>query len=166
MRAQLESTRAQLRSSARAVESLTRQNEDAKEVRERLRLELQSAGTTLTRKERMLEETLARARAAESSVRSLEEEKKAHYADCTKRLKNLETRVKEAEERRGKAESEYAALRTGSASLTEGWKRELKQLRKDQAALRLDAEKVRNEVRSRQAAGKTMHFVSLGKRLT
>lgn len=127
--------------------------EDLKEARERLRIESQGVATTLARKERMLEETLARARAAESTSRTLEEEKKTHNTECASKIKELEHRVREAEERKNKAESEYAALRSATSALTDGWKREMKALRKDQSTLRLSGEKDCNEARSRQTAG-------------
>lgn len=157
-RTQLDSTKSQLRASARAVEALTRQVEDHKESRERQRLEAQNLSSTLARRERMLEETLARARAAEASSRSLEEEKKSHTAECSKRIRELEQRVKEAEERRAKAESEYGAMRSATASLTDGWKRELRTVKKEQAAIRLMAEKDTNAARSRQASSEAAHF--------
>lgn len=152
-RTQLEHTRTQLRASARAVESLTRQIEDLKEGKERSRLELQGMSTTLSRRERMLEETLARARTAESSLKALEEEKKAHYSECTKKMKDLESRCREAEERRAKAESEYQALKSASSSLTGGFAKEIKQLKKELHSARLKSEQDSNEGRQRQQSG-------------
>lgn len=152
-RAQLNSTRMQLRATARAVESLTRQLEDLKEGKERQRIEIQGLQTTLTRRERMLDETLARARAAESSAKNLEEEKKAHNADCAKRIKELEGRCREAEERRAKADSEYQAMKGATVALTDSWKRDVKGLKKEQMALKLASERDANSARSRQAAG-------------
>lgn len=152
-RAQLESTRTQLRASARAVESLTRAIEDLKEGKERSRLELQAMSTTLSRRERMLEETLSRARSAESSNRSLEDEKKLHYGECTKKIKDLELRCREAEERRGKAESEYQALRSAAAGLGDGFKKEIKMLKKELNTARLKGEQERNDAKTRQQSG-------------
>lgn len=149
-RTQLEHTRTQLRASARAVESLTRQIEDLKEGKERSRLELQGMSTTLTRRERMLEETLARARAAESSAKSLEEEKKLHYGECSKRLKELENRCREAEERRAKAESEYNALKSSTSSLYGGFAKEVNALKKELKNAKLKNEQDRNDSRTRQ----------------
>ena len=152
-RAQLDSTKSQLRASARAVESLTRQLEDLKESRERQRMELSTVQTTLTRRERMLEDTLARARAAEASLKVSEDDKKVHNAECSRRTRDLEGRCREAEERRARAEAEYQALRSATTALSEGWKKEVKLLRKDQAALKLAGEKDCNDARSRQTAG-------------
>jgi predicted nucleic acid-binding Zn-ribbon protein len=101
----------------------------------------------------MLDETLARARVAEASVKALEEEKKAHNADCSKRLKDLEGRCREAEEKRAKADSEYQALRGLTAALSDGWKKDVKELRKEQTALKLVSERDCNDARSRQATG-------------
>jgi hypothetical protein len=154
-RTQLESTRTQLRASARAVESLTRQIEDLKEGKERSRLELQGLTTTLTRRERMLEETLSRARTAESNSKTLEEEKKLHYSDCTRKMKELEIKFKEADEKRLKMESEYNALRSATNGLSDGWRKELKSLKKELASAKLGGEQARNDARTRQQSGES-----------
>lgn len=157
-RTQLEHTRTQLRASARAVESLTRQIEDLKEGKERSRLELQGMTTTLTRRERMLEETLTRARTAESSLKVLEDEKKMHYGECSKKMKELEARCKEAEDRRAKAESEYMALRSASSNLAGGFAKEVKALKKELHSAKLKSEQDRNEARARQQSGRSPLF--------
>lgn len=55
----LENTKAQLRLSQRSVAQLTRQTEDLKEVRERLRLENEGLNNVVSRKERLLQEVLS-----------------------------------------------------------------------------------------------------------
>lgn len=52
----LENTKAQLRLSQRAVAQLTRQTEDLKDGRERLRLENEGLNNVVARKERLLQE--------------------------------------------------------------------------------------------------------------
>jgi DNA anti-recombination protein RmuC len=52
----LENTKAQLRLSQRTVAQLTRQTEDLKESRERLRLENEGLNNVVARKERLLQE--------------------------------------------------------------------------------------------------------------
>ena len=52
----LENAKAQLRLSQRSVAQLTRQTEDLKEVRERLRLENEGLNNVVARKERLLQE--------------------------------------------------------------------------------------------------------------
>ena len=56
----LENTKAQLRVSQRQVSQLTRQTEDLKEVRERLRLENEGLNNVVARKERLLQEVRGR----------------------------------------------------------------------------------------------------------
>jgi hypothetical protein len=63
----LENTKAQLRLSQRSVAQLTRQTEDLKEVRERLRLENEGLNNVVARKERLLQEV----RSLHSRKRSL-----------------------------------------------------------------------------------------------
>lgn len=55
----LENTKAQLRLSQRSVAQLTRQTEDLKEGRERLRLENEGLNNVVARKERLLQEVRA-----------------------------------------------------------------------------------------------------------
>lgn len=55
-RTALENTKAQLRVSQRTVAQLTRQTEDLKEGRERLRLENEGLNNVVARKERLLQE--------------------------------------------------------------------------------------------------------------
>ena len=55
-RTALENTKAQLRVSQRSVAQLTRQTEDLKEGRERLRLENEGLNNVVARKERLLQE--------------------------------------------------------------------------------------------------------------
>ena len=52
----LENTKGQLRASQRQVSTLTRQTEDLKEARERLRLENEGLNNVVARKERLLQE--------------------------------------------------------------------------------------------------------------
>lgn len=63
----LENTKAQLRLSQRSVAQLTRQTEDLKEVRERLRLENEGLNNVVARKERLLQEVRFATCAKESS---------------------------------------------------------------------------------------------------
>jgi len=100
----------------------------------------------------MLEETLSRARGAESQVKQLEEERKSHNSECSKRLKDYDSRLKEAEERKSKAESEYNALKGATTALSEGWKRDVRAYKKEQANLKLLAEKDANAARARQTS--------------
>jgi chromosome segregation ATPase len=59
-RSALENTKQQLRLSQRTVGSLTRQTEDLKEGRERLRLENEGLNNVVARKERLLQEVWSR----------------------------------------------------------------------------------------------------------
>lgn len=57
----LENTKGQLRLSQRQVSQLTRQTEDLKDARERLRLENEGLNNVVSRKERLLQEVRAHA---------------------------------------------------------------------------------------------------------
>ena len=55
----LENTKGQLHLSQRSLAQITRQTEDLKEVRERLRLENEGLNNVVSRKERLLQEVLS-----------------------------------------------------------------------------------------------------------
>jgi hypothetical protein len=128
-RAALESTKAQLRLSQRAVEYLGRQTDDLKDGKERLRLENESLARTLARKERSLEEALTRAKAAEGSLTGVREAHRRIQAESVKSTEEAEERVAAAEGRATKAESEYEALRSGVSRAREEWQRQAAELR-------------------------------------
>jgi hypothetical protein len=147
-RSALESTRGQLRLSQRAVEHLGRQTgeccecgsepersicspcagrwctEDLRETKERLSSEIQGLNRQLARKERLQDEALARARAAEASLATAQKELTDLKATVKSRMKELEEGAKRAEEAKVKTEREYTALRDGlryGASAFEGY---------------------------------------------
>ncbi|GAA5904350.1 uncharacterized protein JCM6883_006458 [Sporobolomyces salmoneus] len=125
----LESTRGQLRLSQRAVDFLGRQNEDLKETKERLNNEIDSLTRQLTRRERTTEETLSRARLAESSLSTLQIEHKQYVSSHKSRTKELEESEKRAKEELKRVEMEYEGLRDGVKSMQGGWKRDLEWLK-------------------------------------
>lgn len=136
-RSALESTRGQLRLSQRAVEHLGRQTgefrelwsgpersvcspcagrwytEDLRETKERLSSEIQGLNRQLARKERLQDEALARARAAEASLATVQKELADLKATVKSRMKELEEGAKRAEEAKVRTEREYTALRDG-----------------------------------------------------
>lgn len=138
-RSALETTRGQLRLSQRAVEHLGRQAgasrlcialwmaieprsnltraiadaEDLRETKERLSAEIEALNRQRSRKERLQEEALARARSAEASLVVVQKELAELKASVRGRMKELETGAKKAEELKVKAEREYASLRDG-----------------------------------------------------
>ncbi|KAL8280937.1 hypothetical protein RQP46_006616 [Phenoliferia psychrophenolica] len=127
----LDTARQQLRVSQRAVEFLTRQNEDLKESKERLSSENEGLSKTISRKERLQEEAVGRASVAETSLSALQTTHSAAVSSHRTRLKEVEDASATAEEARQKAESEYQALRLGMKSMAEGWKADLDWLRAD-----------------------------------
>lgn len=109
----------------RAVEHLSRQVGDLSDAKERARLENEGLNKILARKERMLEETLARARASESMHANLKHQINEHV----KRNKELESTTSEAVEAKGKAESEYESIRSGMGRVSDGMRKEMEDLR-------------------------------------
>ncbi|GAA5917405.1 hypothetical protein JCM6882_000848 [Rhodosporidiobolus microsporus] len=130
-RSALEATRGQLRLSQRAVESLGRQTEDLKETKERLTLEIDGLNRQITRKERLQEEALGRARVAESALEKLQGEHRALQTSQKERIRQLEEAAKKAEETKTKTDREYSSLRDGMKTMSEGWRSDLKWLRED-----------------------------------
>ncbi|KAG1739357.1 hypothetical protein EDD22DRAFT_922411 [Suillus occidentalis] len=124
----LENTKSQLRLSQRTVAQLTRQTEDLKEGRERLRLENEGLNNVVARKERLLQEVLERARKAEAEAATLKSQLKTETATSKK-----------------KAEREYITLRDSIKSMTESWKHDTDRLRDE---MRKREDKLKKEAES------------------
>ncbi|KAJ7759127.1 hypothetical protein B0H16DRAFT_1534467 [Mycena metata] len=127
----LENTKAQLRLSQRSVAQLTRQTEDLKEGRERLRLENEGLNNVVARKERLLQEVLERARKAEAEAAQLKTQLKSETGTSKKALREMETALAESTALSQKSEREYITLRDSLKALTEGWKSDTARLREE-----------------------------------
>lgn len=141
-RTALDNTRQQLRVSQRSVASLTRQVEDLKDGRERLRLENESLNNVVSRKERLLQEVLERARKAEAEAQTLKTQLKTEAANAKKSVSTVTEAVAQSQ----KAQREYTTLRDSITGMTEGWKKEVKdlqdQMRKRDEAWREEVKEV------------------------
>lgn len=131
------------------TDQLTRQNEDLKETKERLRGEIATAANALQRRERMLQgtpsillpdlplghesltevEVLERARKAESEAASYASNQKDLEKSTKKALAEMKIQLEEAQRKEAKAGSETTALREGVKAMKETWTRELKAVR-------------------------------------
>ncbi|KAF8757561.1 hypothetical protein RHS01_03419 [Rhizoctonia solani] len=89
----LENTKSQLRSSQRTIAQLTRQTEDLKDGRERLRIENESLNNVVARKERLLQEA---ARKAEAEVQALKAQLKDETSASKKFMKEMHTTLSQA----------------------------------------------------------------------
>lgn len=157
----LENTKAQLRVSQRSVAQLTRQTEDLKEGRERLRLENEGLNNVVARKERLLQEVckhsiyfllivfvvlrwliscflllrlyqvLERARKAETEAASLKAQLKSETTANKKSLRDMEHALQESTTLSQKAEREYITLRDSLKSMAESWKADAERLREE-----------------------------------
>ncbi|KAF7798725.1 hypothetical protein EIP86_009950 [Pleurotus ostreatoroseus] len=147
----LENTKAQLRQSQRQVSQLTRQTEDLKEVRERLRLENEGLNNVVTRKERLLQEVLERARKAESEVVALKAQLKSETTTSKKSMREMETALAESTARSQKSEREYITLRESLKGLVQSFKtdheRLREEMRKREERMRKEAEEVAKKYR-------------------
>ncbi|KAI0358243.1 hypothetical protein OH77DRAFT_1421553 [Trametes cingulata] len=138
----LENTKAQLRVSQRQVSQLTRQTEDLKEVRERLRLENEGLNNVVARKERLLQEVLERARKAEAEVVTLRSQLKNETTTSKKTIREMEASLTEHIARTQKAEREYAVLRDSIKGLVESFQTDAVNLREE---MRRREEKLKSE---------------------
>ncbi|KAJ7594278.1 hypothetical protein C8J56DRAFT_820792 [Mycena floridula] len=145
----LENTKAQLRLSQRSVAQLTRQTEDLKEGRERLRIENEGLNNVVARKERLLQEVLERARKAESDSASLKSQLKTDTSTAKKALREMESALAESTALSQKSEREYITLRDSLKAMTESWKQ--------------DTDRLRDEMRKREDRWKT-EAENLGKK--
>ncbi|KAJ6514977.1 hypothetical protein C8R47DRAFT_1089301 [Mycena vitilis] len=130
-RTALENTKAQLRLSQRSVAQLTRQTEDLKEGRERLRLENEGLNNVVARKERLLQEVLERARKAEAEATALKTTLKSETGTSKKALREMEAALAESTALSQKSEREYITLRESLKGLVEGFKRDGERLREE-----------------------------------
>ncbi|KAJ8516491.1 hypothetical protein ONZ45_g6203 [Pleurotus djamor] len=135
-RTALENTKSQLRLSQRTVAQLTRQTEDLKEARERLRLENEGLNNVVARKERLLQEVLERARKAEAEAAQLKAQLKTETTTSKKSLREMESALTESTALSQKSEREYITLRDSVKGLVEGFKS--------------DTDKLRDEMRKRE----------------
>jgi len=103
--------------------------EDLKETKERLNTEIEQLTRQLNRRERTTEETLSRARSAESSLATLQTEHKTYVSTHKSRTKELEENEKKSREELKRVEMEYENLRDGMRSMQSGWKRDLEWLK-------------------------------------
>jgi chromosome segregation ATPase len=155
----LENTKAQLRLSQRSVAQLTRQTEDLKEGRERLRLENEGLNSVVARKERLLQEVcetssklplflstlsqvLERARKAEADATSLKSQLKTETTNSKKALREMEAALSESTALSQKSEREYITLRDSIQGLVDSWKTDTERLREE---MRKREEKWRKE---------------------
>ncbi|KAI9440643.1 hypothetical protein H4582DRAFT_1938325 [Lactarius indigo] len=127
----LENTKAQLRLSQRSVAQLTRQTEDLKEVRERLRLENEGLNNVVARKERLLQEVLERARKAETEAVTLKAQLKAETTNSKKSLREMEAALAESTALSSKSEREYITLRDSLKGMKTAWRADVDGLRED-----------------------------------
>lgn len=138
----LENTKAQLRVSQRQVSQLTRQTEDLKEVRERLRMENEGLNNVVARKERLLQEVLERARKAEAEVISLKSQLKLETTNSKKSIRDMDSTLADATARSQKAEREYVVLRDSLKGLVASFQADTDSLREE---MRRREEKVMRE---------------------
>lgn len=147
----LEHTKSQLRLSQRTVSQLTRQTEDLKESRERLRLENEGLNNVVARKERLLQEVLERARKAEAEATTLKQQLKTETTTSKKSLRDMETALTESTALSSKSEREYITLRDSMKGLIEAWKHDTDRLRDEMnrrdAKWKGEAEKVGKQYR-------------------
>ena len=128
-RQHLDRVKAELRASQRLVAQLTRQNEDLKETKERMRTENDSLGVVISRKERLLSEVLERARSAEATASTLTKERKQIEGSTKKSLAEMKDRMETALTTASRSEREAVILRETIVALKESWKKEVKLLR-------------------------------------
>lgn len=109
--------------------------DDLKESRERLQLENEGLKAIITRKERLQEESLARTNAAETALTASQESSRLLTLAHRARLKEVEEELARSVEAKRRTEAEYAALRSGMKSMSEGWKVDVDWVKADLAKL-------------------------------
>lgn len=92
---------------------LHRLTDDLKETKDRLASEIDGLNRQLARKERLQDEALTRARAAEGALQALQKQHSELERGVKGRMKELEEGAKKAEDARVRSEREYSGLRDG-----------------------------------------------------
>ncbi|WVQ61934.1 uncharacterized protein L199_000067 [Kwoniella botswanensis] len=151
-RGHLERVKQEVRSAQRVIGSLTRQTEDLKETRERMRVECEGLNNVIARKERLLQEVLERARTAESSLSQHQSTRKALEQSTKKSLSHMTSQLTEAQAGQAKAERECVALRESVKSLRDVWAREVKSVRDEWKKGEEKGKKEREEARQKHLA--------------
>nr|XP_019007424.1 uncharacterized protein I206_07876 [Kwoniella pini CBS 10737]OCF46205.1 hypothetical protein I206_07876 [Kwoniella pini CBS 10737] len=148
----LERVKQEVRSAQRVIGSLTRQTEDLKETRERMRVECEGLNNVIARKERLLQEVLERARGAESSLAQHQSTRKALEQSTKKSLSHMTSQLTEAQAGQAKSERECVALRESVKSLRDVWAREVKSVRDEWKRGEEKGRKDREEARQKHLA--------------
>ncbi|WVF70453.1 hypothetical protein IAT40_005243 [Kwoniella sp. CBS 6097] len=151
-RGHLERVKQEVRSCQRVIGSLTRQTEDLKETRERMRVECEGLNNVISRKERLLQEILERARTAEAALASHQSTRKALEQSTKKSLLHMTAQLTEAQAGQAKAERECASLRDSVRSLRDVWAREVKSVREEWKRGEEKGKKEREEARQKHLA--------------
>ncbi|KAK4689456.1 hypothetical protein P7C73_g619, partial [Tremellales sp. Uapishka_1] len=167
-RGHLDRVKGEVRSCQRVVATLTRQNEDLKETRERMRMECEGLNNVIARKERLLQgisnltnssgdlisdpETMERARTAESSLAAHMSTRKALEQTTKKQVQTMSTQVLEAQAAQAKAERESNSLRDSVKSLRDVWGREIKTVRDEWKRSEEKGKREREEARTKHLA--------------
>ncbi|WVQ97461.1 hypothetical protein IAU59_004574 [Kwoniella sp. CBS 9459] len=151
-RGHLERVKQEVRSCQRVIGSLTRQTEDLKETRERMRVECEGLNNVISRKERLLQEILERARTAEAALSSHQSTRKALEQSTKKSLSHMTAQLTEAQAGQAKAERECASLRDSVRSLRDVWAREVKSVREEWKRGEEKGKKEREEARQKHLA--------------
>jgi hypothetical protein len=100
-----------------------------KDGRERLRLENESLNNVVSRKDRLLQEVLERARKAEAEAADLKAQLKHDSTHQKKVMKQMETTMAESTALSEKAQREYVTLKDSVKNLQEGWQTDVEVLR-------------------------------------
>ncbi|ORY29368.1 hypothetical protein BCR39DRAFT_175626 [Naematelia encephala] len=148
----LERIKQEVLKSRRVIESLTRQTEDLKETRERMRMECEGLNNVIARKERLLQEVLERARTAESALATHQANKKAIEQSTKKQLQAMTSQLTDSQVSQARAEREERALRESVKSLRDVWTREVKAVREEVKRTEEKGRKEREEAREKHLA--------------
>ncbi|KIR97302.1 hypothetical protein L804_05484 [Cryptococcus deuterogattii 2001/935-1] len=156
VKSHLERVKTEVRAGQRRVEQLTRQKEDLRETKERMRIENGSLNSVIARKERLLQEVLERARTAETSLKELQQTRKLLEQSTKKQVQEMTQQMNDARVEKTKAERECVSLRDGVKSLRDVWAREVKALTEEMRRKEEEDKKEMEEARNKYTALKAL----------
>jgi hypothetical protein len=94
-------------------------------------VENEGLNTVVSRKERLLQEVLERARRAESEASNLRAQLKNETTTSKKTMRDMETALAEAAALSQKSEREYITLKDAVKGLQEGWRTDVERLQEE-----------------------------------
>ena len=109
-------------------------------------MENETLNNVVTRKERLLQELLDRARKAEAEAAQYKAQLKSESSTSKKAIRDMEISLSESTALSQKSEREYLTLKDSVKGLSEGWARDVQSLREEMVKKQEESRKEAEEI--------------------